>query len=104
MKKDPLAANMKNRELFAVENWWDATLIISFMFLMLVGECLGKPMTETQLHVLFLMIAFYLYDEVAIFIWKWSYLYEVKPEVIRSDEDSKVVPLDIVKWLLGLKV
>lgn len=29
---------------------------------------------------------------------------QVDDTEIKSDEDSKIVPLDIVKWCLGLKV
>lgn len=89
-------------DFMEVRNWWDAGLIISLMFLMLVNEWFRIPMTETQMHVLFLLVSFYIFESLAMLCWSWTGLYEKKPDVVKSDEESKIVPIDFVKLFLGL--
>jgi hypothetical protein len=49
------------------------------------------------LCTLWLMI---LYEPLCNLLWN----VQLEPDTVKSDEDSKVVLLDIIKWCLGFKV
>lgn len=92
----------KERDFFAIENWWDVTLFTALLFLMILANKLGIQASEDQQHVDWLLVGFILYEPLCRLIWYWTGLYEVKPEVLKTDEESKIVPLDYVKLFLGL--
>ncbi len=44
------------------------------------------------------------FEVVAFFTWKWTGLYDPTSDRIKTDEESKIVPLDYVKLLLGMRL
>lgn len=42
------------------------------------------------------------FEVVAFFTWEWTGLYNPNQDRILTDEESKLVPMDYVKFLLGM--
>ncbi len=56
------------------------------------------------MNLILTIILIGLFEPVARLCWSWTGLYKVTPDVILSDEESKIVPMDYVKFLLGMRL
>lgn len=44
------------------------------------------------------------FEMVAFFTWEWTGLYDPNLDRVKTDEESKIVPMDYVKFLLGMRL
>lgn len=90
--------------VFLLERILGNGLVFMAVTLAIIACIFDIPMTSEQLQSFVTIGLIGLFEPLCRLVWNWTGLYDPTRDHIKTDEESKIVPLDYVKFLLGMRL